>query len=213
MAVDPKRQYLNSYLYCSNNPVLYIDSTGEWSFKHLFSTYLAEIVHGWQETWDKLKSGDIGGFLFEISIGQPLWTPIEATAVSGYSILPDIQNKFAEWGWFGVESESGAHGGSQGESNSYENYIKAQKKNSKSDNPFVRWEAKGRIAHTTQDRKHHTNSSVIKGPWSMVLSPTDFQHFEDIWPLVPDIPFMNSLRIWEGASDYSKEMYGTDLGF
>ncbi len=39
-----------------------------------------------------------------------------------------------------------------------------------------------------------------------------FTTFEDVFPLVPDVPGIGTMQIWEGASDYYEEMYGTDLG-
>jgi RHS repeat-associated protein len=37
LGVDPRRQYFSPYLYAANNPVLYIDPTGEFSIGSLFS--------------------------------------------------------------------------------------------------------------------------------------------------------------------------------
>jgi len=239
--VDPRSQFFNGYLYCFNNPLNNVDLAGEWSFKHFFSTFAAEFVRPFVEMGRAIGDGDAGKFFknafFGLSVTGAMLNMTEASGVATWAVLPDVQNnwdKIQKYGGFvlGFSSgdpiigflsgtilnniewkpEAGAHGGSSGDPSNYENYISAQKKNVTSRNPFKRWEAKGRIAHTTQDRKHHSNSSRIKGPWNMILSTTDFEHFEDLWPLIPDIPFMNSLRIWEGASDYYEEMYGYDLG-
>jgi RHS repeat-associated protein len=227
-SVDPMRQYLNSYLYCSNNPVLIVDSDGNWSFKHFFSTFAAEFIRPFVEMGRAISEHNGRKFwenaFFGLSITGAMLNMTEASGAATYSILPDVENyaygpkgKHTHFGHFLQKlidddaAQWSAHGG--GSQAEYEDYIKTEQQNAKENNPFKRWKAKGRIAHTAQDRKHHSNSSRIKGPWNMILSPDAFQNFEDVWmPITPDIPFMNELRIWEGASDYYDAMYGKDLG-
>jgi hypothetical protein len=211
-AMDPKEQFIDVYLFCANNPVLYVDSTGEWSFKHFFSTFAAEIFRPFVEIGSAIREHDFGkfcqNFYFGLTIGGATLNMTEASGAATWAVLPDVQNKMADWGW--INKEAGSHGDG-GET--YTNYINTQKKNINTNNPFTRWEAKGRIAHTTQDYKHHHYDSVVKGVWYAVLSEKGYIHFEDVAPLVPDFPFMNTFRVWEGASDYYQEVYGDDLGF
>lgn len=246
LSVDPVKQFPNSFLFCSNNPLNYSDTNGEWSFKHFFSTLTAELFKPYIEMARAIKHGDGESFFKNLFFGAtPTGTFLNTTEGLGtatWSVLPDVQNNWGyvqKYGWLGGAAlgllfggdpllgaglglltkkfewkpEAGAHGGSEGDPKSYENYINAQKKNVKSKNPFKRWEAKGRIAHTVQDRKHHSQSSLIKGPWHMILGDEDFENFEDYWfPGMPDAPGMGILRIWEGSSEYYEEVYGTDWG-
>ncbi|HEX2955720.1 MAG TPA: RHS repeat-associated core domain-containing protein [Chitinispirillaceae bacterium] len=230
MSTDPADQFWNKYFYCSGDPVNLIDSNGDWSFKHFFSTFAAEIIKPLVEMGRAIGERDAGKFFKNAFFGlTPTGATVlnltEASGAATWAVLPDLQNKWdkaskvlgvaasvmtltpigipiarAKW-----NHESGGHGSEWGETE-YRNYISAQKKNAKSINPFTRWEAKGRIAHTTQDDKHHTRSSFITGPWYDILGPSAFENFEDIWfPGIPDVPFMGFLRIWEGTSDYYKE--------
>lgn len=114
-SVDPKGQYASSYVYCGNNPVSFLDPTGE-------AAWWAIVLGALVGTAATFVTGGAGAFLFAAEEGMALgaMTAVSATAGAVGSLAGDATTAGASGERFAparalVDIVAGAAGGAAGE--------------------------------------------------------------------------------------------------
>jgi RHS repeat-associated protein len=116
--VDPARQFFSPYIYAANNPVLYVDPTGTFSLKSLFSA-IAGVIIGAVEILIGVVVDVIAGVLEVVTGGLSTPASVALAALAGTfygagasAILYSVVNVGSfDWKEYGIQMGIGAVAG------------------------------------------------------------------------------------------------------